>query len=157
MLRRIDERREDERGFTLIELMVVVLIIGILIAIALPTFLGARQRAADREAESRLRSAYTAARIYFTDNESYVGVDGPGVLAGVENSLISNTLPPPGAITNQVSVRDVSDGTVLLVTRSTSGAYVCMAGDPGGQVRGLDAAADPFATVADCAAAPSSW
>ncbi|MGH9168865.1 MAG: prepilin-type N-terminal cleavage/methylation domain-containing protein, partial [Acidimicrobiia bacterium] len=62
---------KDEAGFTLIELMVVVLIIAILIAIAIPTFLGARERAQDRAAQSDLRNALTAAKVYYTDNENY--------------------------------------------------------------------------------------
>src|SRR5919204_3297199 len=68
----------EEEGFTLIELMVVVLIIGILIAIALPTFLGARKRAQDKSAESLLRNGIAAAKTYFTDSDSYVGFDNPG-------------------------------------------------------------------------------
>ncbi len=64
-------QRDREDGFTLIELMVVVLIIAILIAIAIPTFLGARERAQDRAAQSSLRNGLTGAKVIFTDSEDY--------------------------------------------------------------------------------------
>ena len=65
------ERLNKEEGFTLVELMVVVLIIAILIAIAIPTFLGARERAQDRAAQSNLRNALTAEKVFYVDEESY--------------------------------------------------------------------------------------
>jgi len=67
--------RDEEEGFTLIELMVVVLIIAILLAIAIPTFLGARERANDRAAQSSLRNALTAAKTMYTDNQTYASAD----------------------------------------------------------------------------------
>jgi len=74
MLKSLKKRLASaEDGFTLIELMVVVLIIAILIAIAVPTFLGARQRAADRAAQSDLRNGYTSAKVIYSDNESFSG------------------------------------------------------------------------------------
>src|SRR5947208_3935154 len=71
MLEMLRKRREDDEGFTLIELMVVVLIIAILIAIAIPTFLGARQRAQDRAAQSDLRNGLTAEKTVYTDAQTY--------------------------------------------------------------------------------------
>lgn len=66
-----DRLNKEDAGFTLVELMVVVLIIAILIAIAIPTFLGARQRAQDRAAQSNLRNALTAAKVHYTDEENF--------------------------------------------------------------------------------------
>ena len=70
LINSLKSRRDDEEGFTLIELMVVVLIIAILIAIASPTFLGARERAQNRAAQSNLRNALTAEKTFFTDDET---------------------------------------------------------------------------------------
>jgi type IV pilus assembly protein PilA len=61
----------DEHGFTLIELMVVVLIVGVLVVIALPTFLGARTRAFDRATQSDVRNAFAAEKAYYTDTLTY--------------------------------------------------------------------------------------
>src|SRR5207302_9784478 len=78
-------RGEEEQGFTLIELMVVVLIIAILLAIAIPTFLGAKGKSQDRAAQSNLRNALTAEKTYYTDNQSYTNVQT--TLSGIEPSL----------------------------------------------------------------------
>jgi type IV pilus assembly protein PilA len=82
----VSPKRDSEEGFTLIELMVVVLIIAILIAIAIPQFLGARSRAQDRAAQSSLRNALTAAKTAYTDASSY-GTATEAELPAIEPSL----------------------------------------------------------------------
>ena len=62
---------DADEGFTLIELMVVVLIIAILLAIAIPTFLGARQRANDRAVQSNLRNAHTNELAFYTNHQVF--------------------------------------------------------------------------------------
>jgi type IV pilus assembly protein PilA len=118
LLHSIKSRRDEEEGFTLIELMVVVLIIAILIAIAIPTFLGARSRAQDRAAQSDLRNGLTAQKTFYTDNEAYADDGVAAELAALQS--IEPSLDWGGDLT--VTVGDV-------VAADDDNAVVCVAQD----------------------------
>lgn len=64
-------QRAGEKGFALIELLVILAIIGILAAIAIPTYASYRNRSYDAAAKSDLRNAATAQEAYFIENQTY--------------------------------------------------------------------------------------
>jgi type IV pilus assembly protein PilA len=66
-----------ESGFTLIELMVVLLIIAILLAIAIPTFLGVSGAARDRAAQSNLTNAVTDTLTYYQNGQTFDATSDP--------------------------------------------------------------------------------
>jgi type IV pilus assembly protein PilA len=117
-----DDRGTDD-GFTLIELMVVVLIIAILLAIAIPSYLGARDRASDRAAQSNLRTAHTNELAIYTDGGGFV--DDLAALTKAEGtlnwiSLLSDMAPSGHRVF--VDVTDPQGQYLYLGAQSASGS-----------------------------------
>jgi type IV pilus assembly protein PilA len=128
--------RRDDSGFTLVELIVVVLIIAILIAIAIPTFLGARQTANDRATEANVRSAFVATRIYYNDKMSYT--DDPVAMQAVEPALTWTTTPLDDTSPDRAIFIKMFDGgrTVIVVGRTRNNRCFYLKDDIGGSGAG---------------------
>ncbi len=116
MMKWMRERLSRDEGFTLIELMVVVLIIAVLVAIAIPSFLGFRNRAQDRSAQSDVRNAILAEKGYWTDEAAYTDV-----AADLQDFMPTLTVNTTDAVTDGVYVDQFSNSVVCLQQASDSG------------------------------------
>ncbi len=114
-------REKREEGFSLVELIVVVLVIAILIAIAVPTFLGARNQAADRAVQSSIRNAFAATRIYYNDKLAYTA--DVTEMRAIEPTVQWTTSQVSESTPRQAVSIDIADAgqTVLLVGRAQDG------------------------------------
>ena len=126
-------RLKDERGFTLIELLVVVLIIGILAAVALPTFLGQRDKGFDADAKSNARNVQTLVESCGVDNAgdftncttaAQLGDPGAPIGAGAGKVAITGAGQDAYVITATSKSKSGATNKTFVITKSVAAGTV---------------------------------
>src|SRR5690242_9249125 len=112
---KLRQRLAAEEGFTLIELLVVIVIIGILLAIAVPSYLGFKDRANNRAAQADIRAAIPSVEAYYSDNGKYTGV----TTTKIRSSIDSGVSP---------KVRIAVSGTTYCISATVGGKSWAVAG-----------------------------
>jgi type IV pilus assembly protein PilA len=131
VIERLRDRRDGagesgaDAGFTLIELMVVLLIMAILLAIAIPTFLGVSSSANDRAAQSNLNTALTNAKSYYDSNaQSFPAASAFTAAISSQEPSISWVASPAystGSDVVSVYVDTTSNANAVFAALSTTG------------------------------------
>jgi type IV pilus assembly protein PilA len=130
---KLRQRLSHQEGFTLIELLIVIVIIGILLAIAVPSYLGFKDRANKRAVQSDLRAALPTAEAYYSDKGFYTGL----------------TISKMESIDTGLASKVVAVGTV------SAGGY-CLHGTKGGQTWAVHGPGATWYASSTCTGTPVS-
>jgi type IV pilus assembly protein PilA len=114
----------DETGFTLVELMVVLLIMLILVGIAIPSFMGSRASARDAEAKSAVREALPAVKAYIIAGDPLANIE-----VGIKELTPSIAIDPTA--TEGIAIDLSTDGAVCVFRISQGGSNVYAVWEPG--------------------------
>jgi type IV pilus assembly protein PilA len=133
MLLKLRQRMaSEESGFTLVELLVVMLILGLLIAVAIPTFFNQKQKANDADSKAMAHTAQTAIETYATDhNGSYLNADLTALQA-IEGT-VDATVAVSGATATGYTITVTNPDTTHTFSIVRAGGTFSFPGTPGGQ------------------------